>query len=77
MMSARNAINVLSSEVVIACGMGAGTASEIALALKAKKHVVLLNNNKESKIFFIDLNPDYIHIANSPEEAIQIVKSLL
>src|SRR6185503_1104713 len=35
MGSARNYINVLSSDVVIACGHGgAGTASEIALALK-------------------------------------------
>ena len=32
--NARNNINVLSSNVVIACGMGLGTASEVALALK-------------------------------------------
>src|SRR4028119_2317735 len=32
MGNARNNINVLSSDVVIACGMGAGTASEVALA---------------------------------------------
>ncbi len=37
MGNARNNINVLSSDVVIACGMGAGTASEVALALKANK----------------------------------------
>src|SRR5262245_66267403 len=44
MGNARNNINILSSDVVIACGDGgAGTASEIALALKSKKHVVLLN----------------------------------
>ncbi|KAJ9519692.1 hypothetical protein QJQ45_013321 [Haematococcus lacustris] len=44
--SARNNINVLSCAVVVAVGMGPGTASEydvqVALALKAKKHVVLL-----------------------------------
>ena len=34
---ARNAINVLSSQVVIACGWGAGTLSEIAFALKLGK----------------------------------------
>lgn len=34
MGSARNNINVLSSNVVIACGMGAGTASEVAWQLK-------------------------------------------
>ncbi|MEH2302882.1 MAG: hypothetical protein V7K88_28900 [Nostoc sp.] len=30
-------MNVLTSDLVIACGMGAGTASEAALALKADK----------------------------------------
>src|SRR5687768_6959213 len=45
MGSARNFINVLSSDVVVACGTTeAGTLSEIALALKANKHVVLLNS---------------------------------
>lgn len=39
---ARNVINVLSSDVVVALRGGAGTISEIALALKAGKHVVAL-----------------------------------
>ena len=39
---ARNLINVLSSDVVVACPGGAGTLSEIALALKNDKPVVLL-----------------------------------
>jgi uncharacterized protein (TIGR00725 family) len=33
MGSARNNINVLSSDVVVACGISSGTASEIALAI--------------------------------------------
>src|SRR3954464_2324838 len=44
MGNARNAINVLSSDVVIACGVsGPGTASEVALALKSDRPVVLLS----------------------------------
>jgi uncharacterized protein (TIGR00725 family) len=43
MGSARNYINVLSSDVVVACPGGAGTLSEIALALKHRKTVILLN----------------------------------
>lgn len=39
---ARNLINVLSSDVVIALPGGAGTASEVALALKNRKRVILL-----------------------------------
>lgn len=39
----RNVINVLSSRVVIACGLGPGTLSEIALALKLQKPLILLH----------------------------------
>jgi uncharacterized protein (TIGR00725 family) len=50
MGSARNNINVLTSDVIVACGVGgAGTASEIALALKSNKFVVLFNSSKESR----------------------------
>ncbi len=42
MGDARNAINVLSSDVVVACPGGAGTLSEVALAFKAGRPVVLL-----------------------------------
>lgn len=40
MGDARNAINVLSSDVVVALPGGAGTLSEVALALKAGKTVI-------------------------------------
>lgn len=74
---ARNNINVLSSDVIIAIGMGAGTASEIALALKAKKKVILLNDNEASKTFFKRLGNELIFVVNTPAETIQTVKSLL
>lgn len=70
MGSARNNINVLSSQVIIACGMGAGTASEIALALKANKPVILLNANLTSQRFFKDLSQTRIFVVNNVEEAI-------
>ncbi|HEY9873747.1 MAG TPA: TIGR00725 family protein [Candidatus Obscuribacterales bacterium] len=77
MGNARNNINVLSSDVIIACGMGAGTASEIALALKANKKVILLNENEESKVFFKNLSLDSIYIANNRINAIDIAKAVL
>src|SRR5947209_20460947 len=49
---ARNNINVLSSVVVFACGMGAGTAAEIALAIKAGKQVILLCDDEAARTFF-------------------------
>lgn len=77
MGSARNPINILSSSVVIVCGMGPGTASEAALALKEKKHLILLTENQAGKDFFNSLDKDHVHIANSPQDAIVIAKKLV
>ncbi|NER46863.1 MAG: TIGR00725 family protein [Symploca sp. SIO1A3] len=76
MDSARNNINVLSSDVVIACGMGTGTASEVALALKNGKQVVLLTDDQDSQRFFTNLSPEQVFLVNSPEAAIKLVKEL-
>jgi predicted Rossmann-fold nucleotide-binding protein len=43
MGDARNAINVLASHAVIALPGGPGTVSEVALALKAGRSVVMLD----------------------------------
>ncbi len=77
MGSARNNINVLTSDLVIACGMGTGTASEVALALKAHKPVILLTENEEGKRFFKGLKPRLVFTAKDPPEAIQIAKGIL
>ncbi|MGK7937154.1 MAG: TIGR00725 family protein [Xenococcaceae cyanobacterium] len=75
--NARNNINVLSSDVVIACGMGTGTASEVALALKNQKKVILLNENQESKQFFRSLSPENVLIANTPKQTSELVKQII
>ena len=77
MGSARNNINVLSSQVVIACGMGAGTASEIALAIKAAKKVILLNDRASSQAFFQELAPESVFVVSHPVAAIETVKAIL
>lgn len=77
MGNARNAINVLSSDVAIACGMGLGTASEVALALKSGKPVVLLTRHRESQAFFTSLAPDLVWLADNPEFAIEIIDRIL
>lgn len=77
MGSARNAINIHSSNAIIACGMGAGTASEVALALKAGKHVILLNGTPESNAFFRQIGGDKVHCADSADAAITLVKQQL
>jgi len=80
MGSARNNINVLSSNVIFACGMGSGTASEIALALKANKSVILLNADDTSVIFFqnlAELAKAQVWVATKPETAIAIARRIL
>lgn len=75
--NARNNINVLSSDVVIACGMGLGTASEIALALKNQKPVILLTSERNSKTFFSHLSRQQVFLADNPDGAIALTKNIL
>ncbi|NJK68817.1 MAG: TIGR00725 family protein [Microcoleus sp. SU_5_3] len=77
MGNARNNINILSSNVIIACGMGTGTASEIALALKANKQVILLNDDTESKLFFKKIATTNIFVVNNIIEAIAQTDKIL
>ncbi len=70
-------MNVLSSRVVISCGGGAGTASEIALAIKAEKDVILLSPTDEASDFFASLDKDRVSFAQTPREAVEIAKRLV
>jgi uncharacterized protein (TIGR00725 family) len=72
--NARNNINVLSSDVVVACGAGgAGTASEIALAIKGGKPVILLASDEVSRTFFHRLSPDRVFTAETPEQVVRMI----
>ncbi|HOX28340.1 MAG TPA: TIGR00725 family protein [bacterium] len=66
MSHARNAINVRSSQAVIAISGSYGTLSEIALALKSGKKVFALNSWRLDMIGCEDEN---FVIVESPEEA--------
>ena len=77
MGEARNNINVLTSRVVFACGMGAGTASEVALALKAGRRVIMLLAGAEARAFFARLGGDAVSFAESPAEAVEIARRAL
>ena len=65
------------SDAVIACGIGPGTVSEIALALKANKQVIFLTDEKKSFNFFEQLSPQLVSFATNPEDAISIIKMIL
>jgi uncharacterized protein (TIGR00725 family) len=77
MGNARNAINILSGDVVVACGMGAGTVSEVALALKANKSVILLNCDDKACTFFQNLGGEQVFVATDVTKAIARISQLL
>ncbi len=71
MHNARNNINVLSSHVVISCGDGGpGTVSEIALAMKAGKPVIILGASDLSRAFFSQLARRDLYFATTAAEAV-------
>ncbi len=75
--NSRNNINVLSSDIIITCGIGTGTASEIALALKNNRKVILLAPDKLTTNFFTSLAPEQIFIVDNPQDGINLVKQFL
>ena len=77
MKSGRNYMNALSSHIMIACGMGAGTATEVSHAIQLKKPVILLGNGEESVDFFKSIGKGNVYVAETPEEAIKIAKTLI
>jgi uncharacterized protein (TIGR00725 family) len=76
MGSARNLINVLAAQVVIACPGGPGTISEVALALKYGKPVICLAWNP-GPLFAEFEAKGQLQSVPTPEEAVRIADALL
>ncbi len=57
MNEARNNINVLSCRILFFVGMSAGTASELALALKSRRQVILVHAREDVVRVFTDIGP--------------------
>lgn len=79
MGEARNVINVLSSEVVVACGVESpGTASEVALALQSGRPTVLLAPAPAAAAFFRTMaGRGRLHEAQTPEAVIALIEDQL
>ncbi|HTJ52246.1 MAG TPA: hypothetical protein VL443_22445 [Cyclobacteriaceae bacterium] len=77
MNSGRNYMAVLSSDVVVVLGMAAGTASEVALAIKANKKIILLNQDDVTVRFFKNIGTYKILVANNIDETISHIKEYL
>jgi len=77
MGSGRNYISVLSSHIVVVVGMAAGTASEVALAIKSNKKVILLNQDEITIRFFKNIGTYRVLVAKDVEETIRHMKEYL
>ena len=68
---ARNAVLVAAADAVIACGVNPGTASEIALAIRARKPVALVRPAAPTSAFFESMGADAtLYVASSAEDAV-------
>lgn len=78
MRSGRNYINVLSSNIVIACGVDKGTISEISLSLvnTAKKKVIIVGAIEEVNKLFKRIDSENVYIAKNYKECIKIFEQL-
>jgi uncharacterized protein (TIGR00725 family) len=72
---ARNVLNVQAADAIVAVGMNPGTASEVSLAIKAGKFVILLNCPDSGAAFFTSIGSSLVHIAGSLEEALDLLNN--
>jgi uncharacterized protein (TIGR00725 family) len=77
MGSGRNYLAVLSSHVVVVLGMAAGTASEVALAIKSNKKIILLNQDEITIRFFKNIGSYKVLVAKNVDETIKHIKEYL
>jgi len=72
MGNARNCINILSSHYIVAFPGGAGTLSEIALSIKSKKPLILLNYTRRD-LFDEYVDEGLLLFADTPDQVIEII----
>jgi uncharacterized protein (TIGR00725 family) len=77
MGSGRNIINALSSKIVVVVGMAAGTASEVAHALKAGRKVILLNQDEITIRFFKNVGGYKVMVAKTVDETLSMIKDYI
>jgi hypothetical protein len=77
MNSARNYVNILTADVIVACGVEAGTLSEIALAFKEQKTVVLLTESQKAREYLAELGGKLLHLAHDAGDAMKHVNVIL
>jgi uncharacterized protein (TIGR00725 family) len=72
----RDQVVVLSSDAIVVCGMSPGTAAEVALAIKARKRVVLIRPEPDVQAFYERLGGDGLRVAATPEEVMTMLGTI-
>ncbi|HJU73811.1 MAG TPA: hypothetical protein VJ717_08700 [Gemmatimonadaceae bacterium] len=73
----RNNVNVLSSDVVFACGVeSSGTASEVALAIRNRRPLILVRPSGAAAAFFGEVAGAEVQVVQSPEAAVAAAQLL-
>jgi uncharacterized protein (TIGR00725 family) len=75
--SGRNLINILTSHVIVVVGMSPGTASEVALAIKHDRRIILLKQEELTVSFFKKIGGYKILQAQSIPEVVAMIKDYL
>lgn len=75
--SARNVINILTADVVIVCGMGLGTSSEAALAIKHGKPTLFTKVEKIHLDFFESISDKKILFFDEADELFGFIEKKL
>ena len=73
----RDHVVVLSSDAIVVCGMNPGTAAETALAVKARKPLILLRPTEVARAFFQTLTDRGVDEAATAAEAMSLVTASL
>ncbi|HLT73472.1 MAG TPA: TIGR00725 family protein [Ohtaekwangia sp.] len=77
MGSGRNYVSVLSSHIIVVLGMAPGTASEVSLAIKSNKKIILLNQDEITIRFFKNIGTYRILVAKDVNETMTLMKEYL
>lgn len=75
--SARNNINILTADVIIVCGMGLGTSSEAALAIKHGKPTLFIKVEKSHRDFFQSLTDKNILFFDEADALFRFIEKKL
>ena len=76
-LAGRNIIEVLTCDILVACGISAGTSSEISLAIKPGKPIILVGMDDITNDFYRQLIPNkQLSIVKDYNEAIQEINRI-